>query len=295
MPGPRRIIEPLGPGLTRLWDVEQVMLETRTEYQEVLIGRTAQGISLFCDNERQSTEASQLVYHEALVVPATLLADQVRRVLVIGSSEGVVSELAVTAGAGLVDHVDIDDKAVRACADHLPYGYTSADLERAERGDGPVRVHYRDGWEFLADAARQGDRYDVVVIDLPDENADPGAQHNRLYGKDFLARCAGLLSEGGVVTCQAGCPTLWRNETLLASWRRFHEVFHTVLYYGSDEHEWAFLSGRTDRVDEPVSLVVQRLHEAKPQPSTLDEDALRGGTVPPHTLRTQKRALRDAD
>jgi spermidine synthase len=284
-PGSRRIIEPMGPGLTRLWDVEEVMLETRTEYQQVLIGRTTQGVSLFCDSERQSTEASQLVYHEALMVPAMLLADQVRRVLVIGSSEGVACQLAVAVGANLVDHVDIDEKAVRACADHLPYGYTSAELERAERGEGPVRVHYRDGHEFLLDAAMRGDRYDVVVIDLPDENDDLEAQHNRLYGKDFLYRCATLLADGGVVTCQAGCPTLWRNETLIASWRRFHDIFGTVLYYGSDEHEWAFLSGRADQLDEPTSLVVQRLRNSGYQPSTIDEEALRGGTVAPHTVR----------
>ena len=289
MPSARQLLEPLGPGLARLWDVEEVLLETCTKYQELLIGRTAQGVSLFCDNERQSTEASQLVYHEALLVPAMLLAERARRVLVIGSSEGVVSELAVAGGAELVDHVDIDKVAVRACAEHLPYGYTPASLAAAERGDGPVRVHYRDGFAFLADATNRGERYDVIVIDLPDENSDPDAQHNRLYGLEFLFGCAGLLTETGVVTCQAGCPTIWRNETLLAAWRRFHEVFDTVVYFGSDEHEWAFLSGRNEPPDnpmgDPISLITQRLHRARRLPSTIDEKTLRAATVPPLSIR----------
>jgi spermidine synthase len=258
MPGTRQITEPMGPGLSRLWEVDEVLFEGRTKYQDLLIGRTAQGVSLFCDNERQSTEASQLVYHEALMVPAMLLAGRVRRVLVIGSSEGVAGELAVAEGAE-VDHVDIDEAAVRACAEYLPYGYTLASLAEAERGDGPVRLHYRDGFAFLAEAAGRGDRYDVIVIDLPDENSDPAAQHNRLYGKDFLTDCAALLTENGVVTCQAGCPTMWRNETLLTSWRRFHDVFPTVVYYGSDEHEWAFLTGRNGPSEDPVSLMTQQL------------------------------------
>jgi spermidine synthase len=253
----------------------------------VLIGRTSQGVSLFCDDERQSTEASQLIYHEALMVPAMLLADEVRRVLVIGSSEGVACELALAAGAERVDHVDIDAEAVRACAEHLPYGYTPAELARAERGEGPVRLSYQDGWEFLAEAERLGERYDVIVIDLPDENTDPAAQHNRLYGEGFLARCARLLSPGGVVTCQAGCPTLWRNETLRAAWYRFHDVFGSVLYFGSDEHEWAFLSGRADRVEEPASLVARRFADRDQPASTMDEATLRGGTVPPYSLRTR--------
>ncbi|RSD07905.1 spermine/spermidine synthase domain-containing protein [Amycolatopsis eburnea] len=277
-----QIHEPVGPGLTRVWEVGDVVYDERTPYQHVLIGKTAQGVSLFCDGERQSTEASQLVYHEALMVPALLLAERVRRVLIIGSSEGVASQLAVGAGASLVEHVDIDEQAVRACAEHLPYGYTPADLAR---GDGPIRVSFEDGWAFLAAAEARGDLYDVVVIDLPDENDDPDAQHNRLYGKDFLDRCVRVLAPGGVVTCQAGCPTLWRNETLRAAWRRFREVFGTVLYFGSDEHEWAFLSGRADRVDDPAALVARRFAERGSEAATLDAEALLGGATPPYSLR----------
>jgi spermidine synthase len=281
----RTIVEPLGPGLSRTWELDEVLFEARTPFQEVLIGRTAQGVSLFCDNERQSTESSQLTYHEALMVPTMLLARQRRRVLVIGSSEGVASELAFGWGAEVVDHVDIDEAAVQACAEHLPYGYTVEALKEAERGTGVIRMHYRDGWEFLAEAARDGHRYDVIVIDLPDENSDPEAQHNRLYGKDFLLRCAELLTDGGVVGCQAGCPTLWRNSTLTTAWDRFRDAFGTVLYYGSDEHEWAFLSGRVDRVPDPVSFTCQQLRDSSRTPFTLDEPALRANTLPPHSLR----------
>lgn len=277
-----QIVEPLGPGLSRVWELSGTILDTHTDYQHVVIAKTAQGITLFCDDERQSTEASQLVYHEALLVPGLLLADNVDRVLVIGSSEGVASQLAVAFGAELVDHVDIDSETVRACAKYLPFGYSEAELAEAERGSGSVRMHYRDGWEFL-DTTPQ--RYDVVVIDLPDENTDPAAQHNRLYGKDFLRRCSDLLAPGGVVVCQAGCPTVWRNETLLAAWDRFTEIFGTVVYFGSDEHEWAFLSGRPDRVEAPVEAMIERLSRASYRPRSIDADTLRGCTVPPYSVR----------
>ncbi|WP_216205939.1 spermidine synthase [Amycolatopsis aidingensis] len=282
---PHQIVEPLGPGLSRVWDLPEVLLDTRTEYQHVVIARTAQGVTLFCDNDRQSTEESQLVYHEALFVPAALLADQVRRVLVIGSSEGVLSQQAVAFGADRVDHVDIDREAVRACAEYLPYGYSPAELDAAERAEGPVRMHYRDGWEFLAEAAAGTQRYDVVVIDLPDENADPEAQHNRLYAKDFLRRCTEVLAPGGVLAAQAGCPTLWRNETLIAATRRFSDIFGTVVYFGSDEHEWAFLSGRADQITDPVAGMISKLPEAGYRPSSVDAEALRGCTVLPYSVR----------
>ena len=247
----RWLDEPLGDGLLRRWRLDEVLWEGRTPYQRMIIARTAHGVTLFCDGERQSAELSQLAYHEALLVPALLLADRPHSVLVIGSSEGVVSQIAVAAGAHTVDHVDIDRECVRRCAEFLPYGYGVAELAAAEHGDGPVRVHYADGWEFVGGGRR---RYDVVVVDLPDErDADATAQHNRLYGVDFLRRCRGLLAPGGVLAYQAGCPTLWRNATLARSMARFAEVFDTVAYHGSDEHEWAFLFGGADTVAEPTA------------------------------------------
>ncbi|GAB7191595.1 spermidine synthase [Kineococcus sp. NUM-3379] len=276
--------EPIAPGLVREWEFGEVLCDTRTEFQHVLIARTAQGPTLFCDDDRQSSELSQLVYHEALLVPALLLAERVERVLVVGSSEGVVSQIAVQAGAMLVDHVDIDGEAVRLCAEHLPYGYSPAELDAALRGEGPVRVHLTDGYEFVR-AAAGGPGYDVVVVDLPDERADEDAQHNRLYGAEFLRMCAAVLAPGGVVVSQAGCPTLWRNGTLRTSWRRFREVFGSVLYYGSDEHEWAFLFGRADEVADPAALAAGRLGACRYRPVSIDAAALTGNTVPPHSLR----------
>lgn len=280
---PRQVTEPLADGMRRVWDVSEVLWSGRTTFQQVLISRTAHGVTLFCDDERQSSETSQLVYHEALLVPALLLAEQVRDVLVIGSSEGVVSELAVAAGASAVDHVDIDTECVRACARWLPYGYTAESLARAERGEGAVRMHYADGWQFLTDTDR---RYDVVVIDLPDERPDDdAAQHNRLYGEEFLRLASTVLRPGGVLVGQAGCATLWRNETLLSSVRRFGAVFPTVLHYGSDEHEWSFLTGSPREVADPVDRIVRGLATLPYRPSSLDAEALRRGAVLPLSAR----------
>lgn len=275
-------MEPLGAGLSRVWELSEVLADVRTDYQHVVIARTAQGVTLFCDNDRQSTELSQLVYHEALLVPALLLARRLDRILVIGSSEGVVCQLAVAAGARQVDHVDIDATAVRLCATHLPYGYSPDELARAEAGDGPIRMFYADGWDFLAHAHEP---YDIVLVDLPDEHPGP-AQHNRLYATEFLTRCRAVLTDGGVAASQAGCPTLWRNETLRTSWRRFHKVFDTTVYFGSDEHEWSFLFGLAQAVPDPTAAMITRLPALPYRPESLDADTLRGGIVPPHTIRS---------
>src|SRR6202044_37690 len=157
-----------------------------------------------------------------------------------------------SAGARQVDYVDIDREAGRLCARHLPYGLTVGELRRAEGGFGPVAVHYCDGWEFVD---RSTTSYDIVVIDLPDERTEP-VQHSRLYDTDFLQRCRNI---GRVVVAQAGCPTLWRNESLHLSWQRFRETFGSFVYFGSDEHEWAFLSGLAEAYDDPIAVMSARL------------------------------------
>ncbi|MCW0215340.1 MAG: spermidine synthase [Pseudonocardia sp.] len=286
---PRSVVEPLSPGLTRRWELGRVHADVRTAYQHVLVADTTHGVTLFCDDERQSAEHTQLTYHEALFLPAALLAARRERVLVVGSSEGVVSELAVTAGARHVDHVDIDADCVRICAEHLPYGYTPASLAAAERGDGPVLLHYTDGHAFVLGT---DERWDVIVVDLPDERPDePQAQINRLYAADFLAACADRLREGGVVVCQAGSPALWRDATLRAAWRRFHDVFGAgrVAYYGSDEHEWAFLVGVHRPLDDAGATAADAIGGLRMRPVTIDTSALRARMTPPVALRGDVR------
>jgi spermidine synthase len=284
--GQRWVREPLGPDMQRLWRVDEVLWEGDTDYQHVLIGRTGQGISLFCDDDRQSTEFSQIVYHEAMMVPGFLLAEKINRVLIIGSSEGVASRMAVEAGASRVDHVDIDRDCVRVCAEYLPYGYRADELPGLERGDGPIKLHYADGWTFLEQAPAEG--YDLVVVDLPDERVeDEGSQHNRLYGVDFIRRCHAVLAPGGVVGFQAGCPTVWRNTTLLRAWNRFRAVFDTVSYFGSDEHEWAFLFGRVEQLDDPTNVMLEAFGNCAYQPVSIDDASLIGCTVPPYSVRNQ--------
>ncbi|GEL21308.1 hypothetical protein PSU4_02620 [Pseudonocardia sulfidoxydans NBRC 16205] len=275
---PGRVVEPISPGLTRTWALGRIHHRESTEFQDILIADTAHGVTLFCDDERQSAESTQLIYHEALFVPAALSARRRERVLVVGSSEGVVSELAVACGATLVDHVDVDDAAVRACAAHLPYGYTPETLAAAERGDGPVRVHYADGLRWVRG---DGPRYDVIVVDLPDERPDDAEnQLNRLYTHRFLADCRARLTDGGVVVSQAGSAAAWRDATLRAAWDRFHDVFAQVRYVGSDEHEWSFLIGGEDLADLDLAVLPYA-------PVSIDADFLRARTVAPATLRNR--------
>ncbi|OSY41472.1 spermidine synthase [Pseudonocardia autotrophica] len=284
---PRTITEPIAAGLTRRWELGRVHHVAHTGFQKVVVADTAHGVTLFCDDERQSTEHTQLTYHEALFWPGALLARKLERVLIVGSSEGVASELAVAAGATRVDHVDIDTEAVRICAEHLPYGYTPESLAAAERGAGPVHLTYGDGRRFVLDSTEQ---WDLILVDLPDERPDePEAQINRLYEESFVQACADRLTAGGVLVFQAGSPAVWRDATLRSAWQRFHTVFGATggrgVYIGCEEHEWAFLAGVREHMADPGEVAATRLAQMPARPELWDEVSLRHRLVAPLSLR----------
>ncbi|RCW47007.1 spermidine synthase [Halopolyspora algeriensis] len=287
----RWLREPIRDDVMDLWWLGEVLHESRTPYQHLLVARTRLGTTLFCDHNPQSAECGQLAFHEAELVPAMLLAERVRSVLVIGCSEGTVCQLAEEAGAERIDHVDIDPDCVRVCARHLPYGYTPEEAEAAERGAGPVRLHYGDGDRFVQQALRSGTRYDLVVLDLPEEQDDPGAQHNVLYGSEFLTSCRELLAPGGVVSTHVSRPYLSvpmpdSTESLARPWRRFGEIFGTRVYFRSDEQPWAaIMLGRAEAVDDPVQHMRETLAELPYRPRTLDAPALLSATRLPAVLR----------
>jgi len=51
-----QITESIGIGVSRFWDLEEVIYEKKTAYQNMIIAKTAQGISIFYKNERQGIE-----------------------------------------------------------------------------------------------------------------------------------------------------------------------------------------------------------------------------------------------
>lgn len=294
MSGARWLCEPIRHDVADLWRLDELLHQSRTPYQDILIARTRMGVTLFCDDNPQSAECGELAFHEAELVPAMLLAEQVRRVLVIGCGEGTVCQIAVAAGAEHVDHVDIDPDCVWACARYLPYGYTADEVRAAERGEGAIRLHYADGGQFVLDTIRSGGRYDVIVLDLPEEQEDSGAGHNALYGSEFLATCRELLAPGGVLSTHVSrpylsLPTADSVDSFVRPWSRFAEVFGTRAYFRSDEQPWgAIMLGRQERVEAPVRRMIDRLPALPYRPRTIDAATLVSATCPPMVLRESR-------
>lgn len=282
---PTHVEEQLSSGIARVWELNEVIAAERTAYQDVLIARTAHGTTLFCNRERQSSELTQLIYHEGQFIPAALLAGQRKRVLVIGSSEGVVVQLALWCGAEHVVHVDIDRRCVDLCAEHLPYGYSKRDVQRYEKGTDTVQLLFEDGSAVVDRMKADSRRFDIIVMDLPDEEPNSPHQHNRLYQREFLEDLRDLLEPDGVVISQAGCASFWRNQTLGNTFRRFSDTFSTAVYFELTEQDWVWVVGCNAVVPDPVATMQHKLKTLAYTPRFIDGDLITAATVLPVGLR----------
>lgn len=293
--------EPICEGMTREWRIHEVVAHKQTKYQNVLIARTDQGISLFCDYERQSTELTQLIYHEAQIVPAMLLCKpKPKRVLVLGSSEGVVSRMAIALGAEQVLHVDIDREAVQMCAIHLPYGYSNKDLSDFATAHGqefaswgkdtpPIQIVFGDGHKYIMDRTL---KFDVIVLDLPDMRpAHPDDQVNYLYTKDFFRQCERRLAKGGVFITQAGNPSWWRHSAYKDIVQRMKAAFESVVVFDMPEQDWSWAMGTDEQwtMDTAAEKMITALDDLSPDAQAtikhIDADVISKAVIPVKYLR----------
>lgn len=149
--------------ITSLYPITKVHWVAKTDFcDEAVIATCPElGKTLFLDNEIQSSESDEAVYHECLVHPviASTPSNIRSRVLVIGGGEGAtVREVLKWPDVKHVTWIDIDDTLVNACREHLgwaPHVYSDA------------RVEYKamDIRDFLKS---NSEPYNIIIIDLPD-------------------------------------------------------------------------------------------------------------------------------
>lgn len=281
---PMVVREPICEGIERTWDIYKVHFQGKTKFQNVMIADTAHGTTLFCNNERQSSELSQRAYHEGQVMPALLsMPDCPKTALVIGSSEGVAVEILQEAGVEYVTHVDIDQDCMLACGEYLPYGYTVEAIKRyAGAADGDaLNIIFGDGKQYIESLLEQERTFDLIVMDIPDE----GPETESLYNESFWEDVKSLLSPHGAFITQAGNSSLWRYQTLKKAYDRMNKIFHHVTYFEVDEQDWVWLVGHVSQVELTVEQMQAKLAASRYVPQHIDALSLSRSVIAPKVIR----------
>ena len=153
--------ELIAPDLYQTERIRKVYYSGRTEYQDVVVqDGAAFGMSLVLDGKTQSTEVDEFAYHEGLVHPAMISHPEPRSVFVAGGGEGATLREALRhTTVERVVMVDIDQQVVELCRTHLPKHHAGS------FDDPRVELVYADALDYLEET---GERFDVVIIDVPD-------------------------------------------------------------------------------------------------------------------------------
>lgn len=179
--------------------VKKVLHAGKTAFAHVEIVETeAYGRLLSLDGMIQSAAADEAQYHESLVAPAFVHSQRrLRRVAILGGGEGAtLREVLRFAEVERCVMVDIDPELVALCRQHLPTWSDGAfEDPRAE-------LRCEDALSFLQRAAGDGEKFDLILCDLPD--AEAGSPLAQLYAPSFFALLASCLEPGGIYAGHVG-------------------------------------------------------------------------------------------
>jgi spermidine synthase len=190
-----RYIESQSASIHYLYGVKDVIFLGRSTFQEVEILRLGDfGLTLFLDRKIQSAEVDEFIYHEALVHPAMVSHPDPRKVLILGGGEGAT--LREVLRHNTVDRavmVDIDEKLVGLCREHLPSWSNGAfDHPKTE-------LVFCDARDYVQGAE---EKFDVIISDLTEPVH--GGPSTKLFTKEFFEMISRALEDDGIFVLQAG-------------------------------------------------------------------------------------------
>jgi spermidine synthase len=222
--------------IVSLYPITEIVWKQKTPFADAVIAECpGLGRTLFLDNEVQSSESDEDIYHECLVHPAMSAVTVPKRVLVVGGGEGAtVREVLKWTSMESVDWVDIDGDLVEACQIHLGWAPTC-------KTDPRVSFYPTDIREFLA---RTNKVYDVILIDLPDPDpeedpADPECLQNVEFWRQIRSHSCGVIATHcGPVRRKGPSGYRWFRSVAGQAGIDFAHPYHAVI--PSFQDDWGF-------------------------------------------------------
>ncbi|MDN3513917.1 MAG: polyamine aminopropyltransferase [Candidatus Brocadia sp.] len=212
-----------------------IICQVQSEIQKIIIVDTFNyGRCLILDNEFQSAEIDEFIYHEALVHPALILHPGAESVLILGGGEGATLREALRyQTVKKVVMVDIDKEMIDCSKKFLPSFHAGA------FDDNRLELVIEDGRKYLE---RTKDRFDVIIVDVNDPLE--GGPAYMLFTMEFYQIVAERLKKDGIFIVQSGAASVSENESFTSIChtlsRVFPHVFPYVAYIPSYALQWGF-------------------------------------------------------
>jgi spermidine synthase len=182
---------------------DEIVYTKDTPYQRIVITRGRAGFQLFLNGNLQFSSTDEYRYHEALVHPAMLLANNPKRVLVLGGGDGLaLREILKYSSVERVTLVDLDPEMTKLSS-AFPL---LAKLNQNAFNDPRVQVINEDAFIWVEKTSEA--LYDTAIVDFPDPNT---FALGKLYTTRFYRLLKSRLTENAAVSVQSTSPMFARN------------------------------------------------------------------------------------
>jgi len=162
---------------------------------------------LYIDDGIQFHEDGEKRYHDSLfTIPACMVGgDEPIRVLVLGGGDGLgTRNLLELPFVESITVVDISPEMVSLAL----WDKRLSELNKKAFHSKKVRIVIEDAFVKVKQLAKEGEKFDLIILDYPDVPPVLGHQIARLYEREHLEDVKKLLTERGVVSIQAGSYTV---------------------------------------------------------------------------------------
>ena len=224
---------------------DDIVYTKDTPYQRIVITRGRAGFQLFLNGNLQFSSTDEYRYHEALVHPAMLLANNPKRVLVLGGGDGLaLREILKYPSVERVTLVDLDPEMTKLSSS-FPL---LAKLNQNSFNDPRVQVINEDAFIWVEKTSEP--LYDTAIVDFPDPNT---FALGKLYTTRFYRLLKSRLAENAAVSVQSTSPMFARNSywciirTLEAAGFFVRPYYTAVPSFGL----WGYALARSSAFDVP--------------------------------------------
>jgi spermidine synthase len=205
---------------------DKIFYEGDTKYQHVQIfSNPLLGKILFLDNNIQSAEFDEFIFHESLAHPALLSHPSPQNVLVIGGGEGAtLREVLRHEVVKKAVMVDLDEELVSLCRKFLP------EWSGGAFSDPRSELFFSDASRYVTECRQ---KFDVIISDLTEPiNKGPSVY---LFTKEFFEKIHGILKKKGMFVLQAGSADPYYHQFFSSLVRTLQLIFPVVRPY------WAYV------------------------------------------------------
>ncbi|MGD7001473.1 polyamine aminopropyltransferase [Corynebacterium halotolerans] len=171
---------------------DPVIYAGQSDYQDIVVTQRGDDRRLFLNGGLQYSTRDEHRYTESLVYP--VLHGEARDVLIIGGGDGLAARELLQFPDMRITQVELDPEVIEVANTVLLEDNGGA------MQDPRVEVIADDAFTWLRGGGAEGNRYDAIIVDLPDPNND---QMARLYSQEFYTLARARLNEGGRMVVQS--------------------------------------------------------------------------------------------